>query len=855
VSGLRERLGRGVRSLVFGMVDFGGRRPWFVVLAALALLVASWGYASRLQLRSDVLELLPRDSAGFQSFERRVARIGGRATIFVLVTSPDRAQNERFVDAMRGELAKPELAGAISFIEWGTKDARTFFQSRRWLYADLKDLEEADEKLDRQISIKGGLVEDLSDDAATPERALGMDSFRDRFQKKVDAKDGFPTGYFASPDGRELVMRIFTTASGMGGGGDEVLLAKIRAVTERLAPASFHPEMKIGFGGDIPNAAAEKDSLVHEARIGTIVAAILILGGIVWFYGSPASLVLVGFPPLFGVGCAYAFATWKYGYVNASGAFLGAIILGNGVNYPIVLYSRYKEFRARGMHPDAARREAVWNAFRAELVGSSVASIAYGSLTVTRFRGFSQFGTIGFVGMLLVWISMIPCLPALIVLVDRYQDRLPKFLREKPAELGEDESRGPVARFVGNLTEQKPRVFVAIAAVVTVLACWRLPAFLRDPWEYDFDKLGSVEARKGGPFEVTARAEKILSGKMNLAGSLVLADTAEQTPLVKEAILAKDRANPATSVIDEITTLDDFLPGAPELQAKKLEILERIRERLTPSVLASLDEKERPQVEEMRPPEGLHAVGASELPELLTNRFSERNGKLGTVFYVRYKEGVSTNDGHALLQISETIDGIRLKDGTRVDTVSRATVFAEMIRSLERDGPLATTVAFFAVAFVVALATSSRRGTFAVLLSLVIGVALMLGGAQLWGERLNFLNFIALPITFGIGCEYPFNIFDRSRLLGGDVTRAVKLHLGAVSLCSYTTTVGYGALLFADNQAMRSFGRLAITGELTCLVMAMFFLPSLLHLIGGHTRGVPLEATEVARSDQERPAA
>ncbi len=53
------------------------------------------------------------------------------------------------------------------------------------------------------------------------------------------------------------------------------------------------------------------------------------------------------------------------------------------------------------MLPDVARREAVWNAFRAELVGSTVASIAYVSLTVTRFRGFSQFGMIGFVGMLL----------------------------------------------------------------------------------------------------------------------------------------------------------------------------------------------------------------------------------------------------------------------------------------------------------------------------------------------------------------------------------------------------------------------------------------------------------------------
>src|SRR5437868_7879014 len=96
--------------------------------------------------------------------------------------------------------------------------------------------------------------------------------------------------------------------------------------------------------------------------------------------------------------------------------------------------------------------------------------------------------------------------------------------------------------------------------------------------------------------------------------------------------------------------------------------------------------------------------------------------------------------------------------------------------------------------------------------------------------KLNFMNFIALPITFGIGCEYPFNIFDRSRLLGGDVANAVRRSGGAVALCSYTTIVGYGSLLFADNQALESFGRLAMSGELTCITCAMLVLPSLLHV-------------------------
>jgi predicted RND superfamily exporter protein len=51
-----------------------------------------------------------------------------------------------------------------------------------------------------------------------------------------------------------------------------------------------------------------------------------------------------------------------------------------------------------------------------------------------------------------------------------------------------------------------------------------------------------------------------------------------------------------------------------------------------------------------------------------------------------------------------------------------------------------------------------------------------------------------------------------------------------VALCSFTTTVGYGSLLFADNQALQSFGRLAMSGEILALVAALIVLPALLHL-------------------------
>jgi predicted RND superfamily exporter protein len=840
MSAFRQRLQR----FVYALVDLGGRSPFKVLGVAMLVLAACWSYARNLEVRSDVMELLPRDSPGFQAFERRLERVGGRATIAVVVESPDRTANEHFIDALDDALAKmpPEDRALIAFVESGSKDVRGFFQGNKWLYASQKELEEADSTLDHQIAIQGGLVEDL-EGGDKQEKSLGMAKYKEDWKARADERDDFPTGYFASPDGTKLALRIFSTGAGLGGGKDELLLKKVQGVIAHLHPEQFHSAMKVGLGGDIPNAKAEKDSLISEALTATGAAMVLLLIGVVWFYGTAWSIPLIFFPPIFGVGCAYAFATARYGFVNSSGAFLGAIILGNGINYPIVLFSRYREFRGRNMAPDVARREAVWNAFRAELVGSSVASIAYGSLIVTRFRGFNQFGLIGFVGMLLVLISMIPCLPALIVVVERIQAHLPAWFREKKPRVELDGARGPVSRIVGDATSRRPHVFVALAAVVTLLALWKLPTYLQDPWEYDFDKLGSMGARKSGAFHWSHEADRILQGKrMNLAGSLVLADRPDEVAMVKERILARDAEDPKGALIEGISTAWDFLPGTAEEQKAKLEVLERLRERITPKVLSKLSEEEAKDLREMIPPESLHVLGLEDLPDLLKRRFSEKNGTLGTVFYVRYRPEVARNDGHNLLRMATTIDEVVLPDGTRVDTASRATVFAEMIRALEHDGPLATAVSFFAVTLVVIGATASRRGSFTVLASLVLGVVWTLGFAALLGVRLNFLNFIALPITFGIGSEYPFNIFDRSRLLGGDVTQAVKLHLGAVTLCSYTTVIGYGSLLFADNQALQSFGKLAIAGEIACVIAALLFLPSLLHVVDLLTkRRVPKE--------------
>ena len=100
------------------------------------------------------------------------------------------------------------------------------------------------------------------------------------------------------------------------------------------------------------------------------------------------------------------------------------------------------------------------------------------------------------------------------------------------------------------------------------------------------------------------------------------------------------------------------------------------------------------------------------------------------------------------------------------------------------------------------------------------------------GIKINFVNFIAFPITFGIGVDYAVNVMARYLRDGGrSVAAAVRGTGGAVALCSFTTIVGYSSLLVAKNVGLFLFGVLAVLGEITCLVTAVVVLPAVLLLV------------------------
>src|SRR5439155_16919716 len=119
------------------------------------------------------------------------------------------------------------------------------------------------------------------------------------------------------------------------------------------------------------------------------------------------------------VGVTFGFARLATGYLNTSTAFLGSIVAGNGINFGIEMLARYFEERRHRLTVEQAVDIAVRRTAAATGGAALAAGIAYGSLMLTDFRGFNQFGVIGGFGMVICWIAAYTVGPALIVVWER----------------------------------------------------------------------------------------------------------------------------------------------------------------------------------------------------------------------------------------------------------------------------------------------------------------------------------------------------------------------------------------------------------------------------------------------------
>jgi predicted RND superfamily exporter protein len=798
---------------------------------AVAIGIGAGAMASRLELRTALVELLPNNDPGVVALTRTQKRIGDMSLLLVGIRSPDKEANLRYAEALTQRLrALPP--NVISLATYHVRDVRDFFDRNRWMYLSEDDLTTVRDRLRSEINRrKNPLYVSLDDDEES------IESMRERMQHKDGMSSRFPGGVFTSQDGQY----VWIAALPPGGlfvehAGEGLYNAAQRLIAED-PPSRYQPQMQAEVAGPIATAIAERSAVENDLAWVTISCLVIVALSIGLYFRRLRAVPLTGVPALVGTLTAFAVAELAFGYLNSSTAFLGSIILGNGINYAIVLMSRYEEERAHGTELGESLRLALGGTWRGTLVASIAASAAYASLTVTSFRGFYQFGVMGAVGAIACWLSTYTVLPAMLILLDRRRQRAGK--PERASRHYAPLNLGPLARFL----QRHSGAVTAVLTATALASVFGMRHFLKDPFEYDFRKL-STNMKKSDEAKQFGESVDKLFGRWP-SPTIVLADSLDEVEPLKAAIRKQDRELPGPDVIGQIVTVYDLLPGPPDVQQRKLALLAQIRKLTHDPALEAASDKDREQLAKINPSPDLRLLVPQDLPTIARRPFTEVDGTVGRVVLVYPPDvGVSVWSGRDLLRIASVLQYIHLDNGKVIETSGSAVVFGAMIRSILHDGPIATVAALISVLIIVAFTIRPAAAALMALSTLALGVLFMVGAAGWAKVRVTFLNFIALPITFGIGAEYALNVVTRYRE-ERSVSRAVISTGAAVALCSWTTIVGYGSLLAARNHALQGFGLMAILGEFACLSAAIIALPAFLMWRGER----PLEETPAPAAD------
>ncbi|MBI2336652.1 MAG: MMPL family transporter [Deltaproteobacteria bacterium] len=800
------------------------RYAWLIALLSIISLGFSIRLASHLKLRSDFAELLPDHYRSVKDLNITQERVGGLSNLLIGIESPDFAAGKQFVEDLVKKLETDLPPQTLQSIDYNVADIKAFFEKNKFLYIETPDLEEIYQRLDRSIKHeklkKTGLLIDFADE----DPKFNTKDIEEKY-KSESAYGHYQEGYFTTEDGKLFAIVLRPYASSTSVSDARKLIADTEKIIQSLNPSHYHPQLKVGLAGKLKNFVREYDALVNDI----FSTLFLVLAGValaVYFYFRKLrSVGLMTLPVVIGCSWTFALTYYQIGYLTSQTAFLGSIIIGNGINYGLIVLARYFEERKAGQGVELSLTKTLETTWIATLASAITTSVGFGTLILTKVKGFSHFGFIGGVGLFFCWVATYFSLPAYIAISEKIWPLSQKALKGY--------RQGLFTKYLAQWTSRRPGTLLKIAGATGLLSVLALFLYIPNSLEYDFNKLKFAPPKVTDPWERGLHDRLTAIFPVSLSPVVILVNITDQAKEVCEVILNRKKILRDQSKVDTCKSLYSYIP---EQQTEKLEILAKIRGLLSGSTWEFMNDSEKEKAQEFLETKDLKTVDLNDLPGRVVDRFKEKDGAQGKIVFVYSKKDAELWNGRNLIQFANEIRKNELKDGTVIYGSGQAVIFSDLLGAVAHDGPLAVVISFVAIMLVVLVSFWNIRQSWLVLIAFTLGIFWQVLWIYLFNIKLNFLNFIALPTTYGIGVDYAVNIVGRYKHEGrGGIQKTVTTTGGAVILCSITTIIGYLSLIISNSQALVSFGHIALIGEFTCLISALIILPA--YILRRETQG------------------
>ncbi len=794
------------------------RRPYLWLAGALLLSVGAVMAGRTIKLKSRIQDLLPGSAPSVQAMEVLEKRLGSADVLVVTLMSHD-------LDAVKPVL--PEVAAAIEALPDVTKvvwrqditlierNALTIFPTAEELEDYLEELRsEIKKAVSKRLDLFGEEGEGEPADAE-PRRTFSWgewekDDGLSRFGRTFREERGQYQDYFYNQSYTTLGLHVYPAKSSGNLAFCRKILKEVEEVVratveERLGPIGEGKKVvRVDLGGGYRNALKQSDGIKSDIVSSATFSLSLLCVVLIVFFRSFRGLFCVLVPLLVGSSWLLGLVALTVGYLNLITAFIFAVLLGLGIDFGIHFYARWREERAAGHDAFEAMVHTHVHSGSASLLAATTTAGAFFALTLADFRGFSQFGGVAAGGVLLCLLAYFLVFPALVFAIERW---VPLRLMGYSVDRGTD---GQIPRGRFPLSGGTVALAVVLAGVSAFVGLRGIQ------FEFDFRKLGEREHSEEEEYEQLQKGTVKSS-----VPAVVFANTPEESRSLSDQLEALRAAGGPDYRIRDVQTLFALVPLDQEAKQKTVRKLCRTLKRK----VALFEGDQRFGADQLLQHCDPVTFGVADLPDWVTRKFSDKDGRLGEFIFVAPRGSIS--DGAAALEFREEMLKLKGADGKPPIISGKPMIWADVIIAMETDGLLTSVASLVVVLLLLVVFERRARAVAVIMVPTVFAVGASAGLMALLGIKLNFFNMLALPTVLGMGVDDGVHMYHRHSELGpGSAGYIVRTTGMAALLTTLTTSIGFGSLLSANHYGLNSLGLLTIIGMVGALLATLVVMPA-----------------------------
>ncbi len=802
-SGLGARIVARLEALLAFVALHSFRRPVAVLavlgaVCALSVVVAR----HRLTLNADLVELLPPSFQSVQEIEKLEERYGGIGYVGVIAKNAEPDALRRFVRDIAPRVSALE---SVRFVDH--RRPTRFFRDHGLYFMEVEDLQKLHDRLrtrlDYEIAKRNPVMLDL-DDEEPPE--VNLQDIESKYEGRGDRawiRAQLDDVAYIDVEKREIALLAKPAKMSVDLEFSRKIVSDIKQVVGQVDLSSYDPNMQVQYGGNFTKKVDQQEMIEGDLRFATTLALLLTVVYLALHFRRFWAVALLMVPLVAGLTWVFGFVALVFGQLNILTGFIGAILLGLGIDHGIHLLARFRE----RWHGRDMAEEAVQTAFgrtgRAVVIAATTTAVGFAGLGISEFRAFREFGIIAAVGVMLVILAYLTCLPALLGIAIRlgWQPRVPK---EKQAT------------WYARLLKSRPGLLFAGFAAIVLAA---LPLTQRLDFNTNFRALTASNLPS---FQLDETIDGLLGHSQTPV--VVLTDDREDSRIVAEELRKRKTEAGEDSTIHLVATGDDVLPGRQQDKRAIIEDLRKIVRKLGDGDLSDEDRRKLERLERLVKAE---PFGKEDLPDSVGRMFFSQEEGEGD--FVLVYSSVDLSDGVNVSRFAREVRGVELSGGRHAPVAGEPMILADIFNLVTREGPPVVGGTVLMILFAMWAMIGNFRRAIMALFPAFASLAITFALLPFFGLELNYLNMVMIPVLVGTGVDGGVHLVTRAA--DRDIPTAADSAAVPIFGALLTTSLGFGTLISANHLGLNSLGELAVVGLVVNLAACLLGLPSLLILI------------------------